>query len=279
MTGRPGVAIVIVSFNVREHLARCLESLMGTPPAAPHQIVVVDNASGDGTVAMLRDHWPAVRVVALDRNVGFAAANNVGIRETRAAGSPLVLLLNSDTIVPSGALDRLIDRLVGTPRAAVAGPRLVDTAGIPELSWGPMVAPLAELRQKTVVRFDQRGLRAARRIVRSRTARERLVDWVSGACLLVWRTDAEAVGLLDERYFMYLEDVDFCAAHRARGRAVLFTPAAEIVHLKGRARATAPARVEAAYRRARLAFYAKHHPRWLPFLRGYLRIRGKLDPT
>ena len=80
MTGRPGVTIVIVSFNVRDHLARCLQSLANAPPSAPHEIVVVDNASGDGTVAMVRDRWPAVRMIALDRNVGFAAANNVGIR-------------------------------------------------------------------------------------------------------------------------------------------------------------------------------------------------------
>jgi GT2 family glycosyltransferase len=95
--------------------------------------------------------------------------------------------------------------------------------------------------------------------------------------MLVWRADAEAVGLFDERYFMYLEDVDFCAAHRARGRAILFTPAAEIVHARGRSRAAAPAMVEAAYRRSQLAFYAKHQPRWRPWLGGYLRIRGKLD--
>ena len=267
MTGRPGVTIVIVSFNVRDHLARCLQSLVNAPPAAPHEVVVVDNASGDGTIAMVRDRWPAVRAIALDRNVGFAAASNVGIRETRAGGSPLVLLLNSDTIVPSGSLDRLIDRLVRTPSAAAAGPRLVDTIGIREVSWGRMPTPSVELRQKLLVRLHQRGTGVARRIVHRRTERERFVDWVSGACLLVWRADAEAVGLLDERFFMYLEDVDFCAAHRARGRAILFTPAAEVVHLSGRSRATAPEMVEAAYRRAQVAFYAKHHPRWHAWLR------------
>jgi GT2 family glycosyltransferase len=277
VTGRPGVTIVIVSFNVREHLARCLQSLTNAPPAAPHEVIVVDNASGDGTVAMVHERWPSVRVVALDHNVGFAAANNVGIRETRAGGSPLLLLLNCDTIVPSGVVDRLIDRLMATPAAAVAGPRLVDTVGVRELSWGQMLTPWVELRQKLVVDLHQRGTGLARRIVQRRTERERLVDWVSGACLLVWRADAEAVGLLDERYFMYLEDVDFCAAHRARGRAILFTPVAEVVHARGRSRAGSPGMVEAAYRRSQLAFYAKHLPRWRPWLRRYLRIRGKLD--
>jgi len=102
------------------------------------------------------------------------------------------------------------------------------------------------------------------------------VDWVSGACLLVHRADAEAVGLLDERYFLYTEDVDFCAAIRARGRRVLFTPAAQIVHLRGRSRATAAAAMDAAYRRSHIAFYEKHHPAWAPLLRLYLRLKGQL---
>ena len=99
---------------------------------------------------------------------------------------------------------------------------------------------------------------------------------MSGACLLVRRGDAEAVGGLDERFFMYTEDVDFCAAIRARGRRVLFTPDVEIVHLRGRSAASAPAATNAAYRRSQLAFYEKHHPRWAPVLKLYLRIRGQL---
>jgi hypothetical protein len=104
------------------------------------------------------------------------------------------------------------------------------------------------------------------------------VDWVSGAALLVRRADAEAVGLLDERYFLYTEDVDFCAAMRAAGRRVLFTPAAEIVHLRGRSRATAPVVMNEAYRRSHLAFYEKHHPRWAPVLKLYLKLKGQLPP-
>ena len=99
---------------------------------------------------------------------------------------------------------------------------------------------------------------------------------MSGACLLVRRADAEAVGLMDERYFMYAEDVDFCAAVRARGRKVLFAPAAEVVHLRGRSRATAAAPTERAYRRSQIAFYEKHHPRWVRLAPRYLKVRGQL---
>jgi hypothetical protein len=102
---------------------------------------------------------------------------------------------------------------------------------------------------------------------------------VSGACLLVRRADALAAGLLDERYFLYAEDVDFCAALRALGRHILFVPDAEVVHLRGASGRKRPETTERAYRRSQLAFYEKHHPRWAPLLRGYLRLRGVLPPA
>ena len=257
------LAIVIVSYNARADLERCLESLHASPPQVDHEIVVVDNHSSDGSVEAAR-RWPDVRVIALDANVGFARANNVALRATASVD---VLLLNSDTIVPADAIDRLVAELDRDPGVAVVGPRLVDGSGRAELSFGRMIAPLNELRQKRLARSPE-----VERLTRER----HYPDWVSGACLLVRRGDAEAVGGLDERFFMYTEDVDFCAAIRARGRRVLFTPDVEIVHLRGRSAASAPAATNAAYRRSQLAFYEKHHPRWAPVLKLYLRIRGQL---
>jgi GT2 family glycosyltransferase len=106
------------------------------------------------------------------------------------------------------------------------------------------------------------------------TSRPRFPDWVSGACLLVRRAAAEAVGLLDERYFMYAEDVDFCAAIRVHGGRIRFTPDVTIVHRRGRSAAFARDATSAAYRRSQIAFYEKHHPLCVPFLRMYLRLRG-----
>ena len=267
------LSIVIVSFNARSDLENCLRSLTTIPPALAHDITVVDNASADGSVEAVRAGWPGVQVIARCVNDGFATANNVGIRATTGE---LILLLNSDTIVPAGAIDALVDRLQAYPRAAVAGPRLVNRDGVPELSFGSMIGPLAELKQKAIVALQARGVAPVRGWVERATSHDRFVDWVSGACLLVYRADAEAVGLLDERYFLYTEDVDFCAAIRARGRCILFTPAAQITHLRGRSRATAPARVNVAYRRSQIAFYEKHHPRWAPMLRAYLRLKREL---
>ena len=265
------LSIIIVSFNARGDLQRCLDSLRSAPPAINHHVVVVDNASTDGTVAVLRSHYAHVPVIVLPKNVGFAAANNAGIRATTG---DFILLLNGDTIVPAGAIDRLVGRLEATPDAAVAGPRLVDAEGRPELSWGRMIGPVAEARQKLTMALYARGWTPVARRVEAAARKERFVDWVSGACLLVRRPDAEAAGLLDERFFLYTEDVDFCASLRARGRRILFTPAADVVHLRGRSRASAPAESAAAYRRSQLAFYEKHHPGWVWLLKLYLGLRG-----
>ena len=117
------------------------------------------------------------------------------------------------------------------------------------------------------------------RLVDRMTRRPRHVDWVSGACLLIRRTDLDAVGGFDARFFMYAEDVDLCAAVRARGRSVLFTPEPEVVHMRGKSAASAPEKAQSAYRRSQLAFYAKHHPGWVPFLKIYLKILGRLPDT
>jgi N-acetylglucosaminyl-diphospho-decaprenol L-rhamnosyltransferase len=267
------LSIVIVNYNAREHLENCLMSLSAAPPGLPHDVVVVDNASADDSVAVVRRRWPQVQVIAQQRNVGFAAANNTGIRATRGE---LVLLLNNDTIVEAGAIDALIGRLRATPDAAVAGPRLIDATGAVELSFGRMISPVAELRRKALLALQARGIAGASWWIARATARERFVDWVSGACLLVYRRDAEAAGLLDERYFLYTEDVDFCAAIRALGRKILFTPAARVVHVRGRSRATVADAMNPAYRRSQIAFYEKHHPRWAPVLRAYLRAKREL---
>jgi GT2 family glycosyltransferase len=263
------LSIVIVSFNARADLERCLASLHQAAPAASHEIIVVDNASTDGSARAARES-PAVRVIESAVNRGFAAANNVGIRQSRGR---TLLLLNPDTIVPAGAIDRLLAELDRHSEAAAIGPRLVDGNGHAELSFGSMIGPLNELRQRRLMRGLERDDPAVRGQVEAMTRQPHSPDWVSGACLLVRRQDAEAVGLLDERYVMYTEDVDFCAALRARGRRVLFTPAVEVVHLRGRSAATAPAVTRAAYRRSHLAFYQKHHPVWAPFLRLYHWLR------
>jgi N-acetylglucosaminyl-diphospho-decaprenol L-rhamnosyltransferase len=262
------VAVVIVSFNVKDELDACLTSFVGHTQPFPTAVIVVDNQSSDGTAAMLRRRWPHVHLIEAGRNLGFAAANNMAIR---ASASAFVLLLNPDTIVPPGSIQELVRALATRPDAAVAGPRLKDERGFPELSFGWTISPLGELRQKIVGGLHRRKVRPVVRMVDgwSRMPGER--EWVSGAALLVRREDLEAVNLLDERFFMYTEDVDLCVSLRLRGRKILYVPQAEIVHLRGRS-AGRNAATQALRRRSQIAYYEKHHPGWAPVLRLYLWI-------
>lgn len=267
----PSLAIVIVSYNVRADLDRCLRSLTRVPPAVATTITVVDNQSADGTLAWLGQAWPAVHAIDAGGNLGFARANNLGIRAT---ASDLVLLLNPDTEVPDGAIATLVGALLTDDTAAIAGPRLVDAAGRPELSFGPMISPWAELRQRRLMRAYDAGAPWAVAHVARVTREPGPRDWVSGACLLARRADLEAVGLLDERFFLYTEDVDLCASVRARGRRVIFVPDATVRHLGGRSGASVPAATGQRRRESQLAFYRKHHPAWAPLLAWWLRRRG-----
>lgn len=267
----PTLDILIVNHNTREDLGRCLASIHQAPPAGLRRVVVVDNASTDGSVDQVGREWPQVALIGLARNCGFAAANNIGLRTSQA---DLVLLLNSDTVVPAGAVDRLVGRLMATG-AVAAGPRLVDGHGRPEISFGRMLSPFGELRQQMRVRVAASAHPLAVRWTRWLVSRERTVDWVTGACLLVRRAAALSAGLLDERFFMYEEDVDFCAALRAGGGRILFTPASEVIHLRGRSIAAVGQRPSAYYDQSHLAFYEKHLPRWAPVLRAWLRLRGR----
>lgn len=269
--GDQSLAVIIVSHNVRGELGICLESFVGHTDPFPTTVTVVDSQSKDGTPDMVREQWPSVRLIEAGGNLGFARANNLGIRATH---SEYVLLLNPDTIVPPGGIQSLVRGLASHPEAAAAGPRLKDELGFPELSFGWAIGPLGELRQKLIGALYRRRFRPVVRTVDrwSRTAGER--EWVSGACLVVRRDDLEAVGLLDERYFMYTEDVDLCVALRNRGRAVLYVPQSEIVHLGGRSADRNP-ETQRRRRASQLAYYQKHHPRWVPLLRLYLRLTGK----
>jgi GT2 family glycosyltransferase len=267
------LAIIIVSYNSRGDLENALRALTEPPPSVAHEIVVVDNASTDSTPAYVRERWPHVRLIASESNLGFAQANNLAIRST---SSELLLLVNPDTIVTATAVDRLISIIEARPDVAIVGPRIVDGQGRAELSFGAMISPWAELRQKMLVRGNDRGVGPIVALVDRMTRRARQVDWVSGACLLIRRTDLEAAGGFDPRFFMYAEDVDLCAAVRTRHRHVLFAAEPEVVHLRGRSSVSAPQATRDASRRSQMAFYAKHHPAWVPFLRLYLKLVGRL---
>jgi GT2 family glycosyltransferase len=267
------IDIIIVNYNTRTDLLACLASLHNAWPTTVERVMVVDNGSSDGSVDEIRSAFPAVTVIALDQNRGFGAANNVALR---ASAAEFVLFLNSDTVVPQGAIDGLHARAIAR-RAVAAGPKLIDGTGRPEISFGRMLSPWSELVQQTRQRLAASAGASARRYIDRLVTGERTVDWVSGACLLAHRESTIGVGGFDERYFLYEEDVDLCAALRARGGDILFAPGTHVVHLRGRSVGRSAPMPGAAshYDRSHIAFYEKHAPSWAPWLRRWLRLRGR----
>lgn len=265
----PTVAVVIVTYNSRHEIDACLTSVLETSP--PPDVVVVDNASPDGTAAHVRERFPGVRVIEPRENVGFARGNNAGAAATT---SEFLVLLNPDTVVPPSAIESLIGVIRGRPAAAIVAPRLVDGDGRPELSFGPTLSPLGELRQKVRLTLYNRRVPMMERSVERWTHTAGPRAWVSGACLLIRRADWDAVGGLDERFFMYTEDVDLCVRVRARGREVWFAPEVEVRHLRGRSASRNPA-TERLRRQSQLAYYEKHQPGWAWLLRLYLKLTGR----
>jgi GT2 family glycosyltransferase len=268
---RATLAIVIVTYNSAAEIAPCLDSLVGHTDPYEATITVVDNASTDGTAALVRRRWPAVQVIEAGSNAGFARANNLGIRAT---ASDYVLLINPDTVAPPGAIPTLVRGLAASPDAAIAGARLMSETGFPELSWGQPIGPWNELKQKVLTRLYHGKVRQVVRRIDRLSRQARRVGWVSGACMVIRRADLEAVGLLDERYFMYTEDVDLCVAMTRRGRTILYVAGAEVLHHRGRSAGRNPA-TERLRRQSHVAYYDKHLPRWAGLLRAYLKLTGQ----
>ena len=234
MTGAsqaPELEAVVVTWNTRELMAECLRSLFANPPGRSFQVTVVDNGSADGESELVRRDWPQVRLIRNQVNEGFTRANNRAIRQSRAR---YLLLINADAMVTPGCLDGLLGCLDADPRAAVAGPRLAYADGAfqrwtagREPGLGPALVHHLAL-DRLLPGLARRGLYLGRDLKEAVQ-----VDWVSSACLLVRRSALDEIGLLDERIFTYMDDVDACRRLRAAGWSVWYWPAAQAVHYMG----------------------------------------------
>jgi GT2 family glycosyltransferase len=252
----PRVGAVVVSFNTRDLLLQCLESLYAHA-GVPLAVVVVDNASTDGSAAAARARFPAATVIESPANVGFSRANNLGLA---AVGGTYVLVLNSDCQVRPGTVPALCAVLDAQADAGIVGPRTVGADGRPQVSFGPALTPLAEWRQGRLVRGVRKGDPAALRQAEALLARPAEPSWVSASCLLARRTALEAVGGFDESFFLYEEDVDLCLRVRRAGWRIVFTPSASVVHHLGRSMEQSPALARFEYHRSHLLYYRKHNP-------------------
>jgi len=271
------LSAVVVTYNSREHIAACLRSLAGARGALAMETVVVDNASADGSVAEARA--AGARVVETGDNLGYARAVNRG---TRATTGEFVLVLNPDCVVAPGALVALHAWMRANPRCAIAAPRILNTDGSVEFSARSFPTHLTFLfnRYSLATRLWP-GNPWSRRYLLSDWdhASDRAVDWVSGACMLVRRSAIEQVGGMDEAYFMFNEDVDWCHAMKRAGWSVDFVAAAEITHHIGASKGRVSDKVILERHRGMIHYFRKYH-RTNPFLEslaaGAILLRARL---
>ena len=266
------LSIVIVSFNAREYLSKCLESIDRHAPPFAFEVIVVDNSSTDGSPELVREKFPHVKLHALAENRGFGPGCNHGMR---AGNSDHVLLLNSDTEMLPGTLEALVTALESMPAAGVVAPYFVDGRGeVIQMSWGWTPLFVGEILQRF---FSPRSLERSgwrRRLVRRMQRRTRVAQIVCGAAMLFRREALEQIGGMDEDYVLYLEDSDVCARLRKAGWQVVFWPGARLVHHLGRSSASQPGTIALLYRQSQLLFYAKHgSPLDRALIHLYLRIR------
>ena len=265
------VAVVVVTFRSREHVGRCLASVRAAGVA---EVVVVDNASGDGTADVARAADPTAVVVESPRNLGFGAGNNLGVAR---CASPLVLFLNPDAELQPGALAALVSAL-DTPAVGAAGPRTLNADGTPQLSFGPVLTLRSEVRQRRLVLGVRERRPEALAEVDALTRQASEPAWLSASCLLVRREALQAVGGFDEGFFLYEEDVDLGYRIRAAGWRLVHVPSATVLHHLGRSAAAGDARVRLEYHRSHLRLYRKHNPMAEQLaLRLGLALRGTLD--
>ena len=213
------VSVVVVSYNVRDHLVRCLEAVVDRG----HEVVVVDNASTDGTPELVRERFPSVRLVELPENRGFGAGNNAGME---VAGGDWFLLLNADAWPVDDAVERLAAFGDEHPEAAVVGPRLRNPDGSLQRSVRGFPTLWRLATEYLFLRKLAPRTRALNAFYGARFDHEsvREADWLYGACLLVRRAATQEVGLFDEDFFLFSEETDWCYRFREAGWKVLFYP-------------------------------------------------------
>lgn len=224
------LSVVIVNWNTRELLSDCLRSVYETAEGIRFEVFVVDNASTDGSAAMVRDRFPLVRLIENLENVGFARANNQAMRQ---ANGRYALLLNSDTILTANNLLALMQFGNDHPYAGIVGVKLVNADGTFQAAFNDFPTWQSVLLETWGMpqRFSRNRYYPSYPPEESMDARP--CNWVGGACLLARRAAIEKVGLLDEGFFMYSEEMDWCYRMWEKRWEVWYTPGVEVIHLGG----------------------------------------------
>ncbi len=292
------LSIQIVNWNAREHLRQCLRSILEHPPSVPYEILVLDNASWDGSAQMLEKEFPEVRLLVSEQNLGFSKGHNL---LAQGAQGRYLFILNPDTLVMPGALDKLVAfadaealthpdppsptgrrRESATPlplgegqgvranqgvRVGIVGPKILNPDGSLQYSCRTFPNPVAALFRNTPLGKLFPHNRYTREYLMTdwdhNSVRE--VDWVSGSAMLVRKSVYDQLGGFDEQFFMYCEDMDLCYRAWQAGYKVVYYPEAVIIHAIGRSTDLVANRMIRTFHLSMYRYYKKHYARRTPF--------------
>ncbi len=259
------MSIVIVSWNVKDLLRRCLVSILealelGQARSLVSEVIVVDNASSDGSPEMVQAEFPQIRLIANEQNEGFTKGNNQGIA---ASDGRFILLLNPDTEVVEDALGRMVTYMEEHPEVGALGPQLLYPDGRVQFSRRRFPELRTAFVESTFLQpwFADSGTLKRYHVLDRSDDQTQEVDWLVGACLMVRRTAVEEVGLLDERFFMYSEEMDWCYRARQQGWKVVYLPEARVIHHEGKSSEQVLPVRHVQFQRSKVLFFKKHHGR------------------
>lgn len=273
------LSIIIISFNTSDLLRKCLnkvyKSLSFGKIEKDSEVIVVDNASTDGSIEMMKKNFPKVEIMKNDKNLGFSKANNLGMKKSTGK---YILLLNSDTEVNNDALLQLLNAIKADDKIGVVGGKLLN----PDGSIQPSAGFFPNLKKIFFWMFFIDDIPLLRNILKPYHAEDKsfyekiqAADWVTGACFMVRRDVISKAGLLDENIFMYGEEMEWCYRIKNRGYKIIFTPNAQILHLKGASGEFQSSGILEEFKTI-IYFYKKHKPLWQLYLVRFILKSGAL---
>jgi len=267
------LSLIIVSWNVAQWLAECLTSIYrsAADSTLELEVIVVDSASTDGTVDMLRARFPAVKLLAQEENLGFVRCNNLGLQLARGR---YLMLLNPDTRILGDALQRLLRELEAHPQVGIVGPRTLNSDGSTQSTRRRFPTLLTAFFESTWLQpWAPRGLLRRYRVGERPDEGCFEVDWVQGSALMLRREVYEDIGGLDPGYVMYSEELDWCRRAQAAGHRVRYVGSARIMHHGGRSSEQVLARRQIHFQQSKLRYFRLWHGWWsAQLLRAFLLL-------
>ncbi|MBT4516653.1 MAG: glycosyltransferase family 2 protein [Candidatus Komeilibacteria bacterium] len=259
---KPDISIIIVNWKVKDLLEKSLSSIFAYQKDYQVEVLVVDNNSQDGSVAMIKEKFPQVILISLSDNIGFGAANNLAIKEAQAE---YIFLLNPDTEITEDFLDRALTYLKNNPSVGIMAPRIINSDGSKQLS----IRRHPDLLSQVLIMFKLKNILVNNKILNNYLLKdfdynkEQTVDQIMGAAMLIRKSVFEKIGTFDEKFFVWFEEVDLCKRAGQASIIIKYFPSAEIVHQGGESFSKSNSlKKQIIFNKSLLYYFSKHKPIW-----------------